>query len=229
MEQQGIISKLDRNTATELNTFIIVKKPIGDFRICLDPTYLNKYVVRPVCNSNTLDEISFELQNAKHFSVFDATKGFFHLPLNDKSKLRTDMLTLNGVCVSNVLAMGLSSANDLFESALWELLEGLAGVGNIANDILVFVATQEEHVSNVISILERCLEVNLKLSTEKVKLNCNEVPFFRQCVTASGIKPDPAKVDAIQSWPILTNLTELMSFLGSVNYLSRFIPEVSAL
>ena len=29
--------------------------------------------------------------------------------------------------------------------------------------------------------------------------------------------------------PIQTNLTELTSFLGSVNYLSRFIPELSAL
>ena len=34
--------------------------------------------------------------------------------------------------------MGLSNANDLFDSALWELLKGLAGVVNIADDILVF-------------------------------------------------------------------------------------------
>ena len=74
MEGQGIISKLDRNTATELlNSFIIVKKPNGGLRICLDLTDLNKYIVRPVCNSNTLDEISFKLRNANNFSVFDAT------------------------------------------------------------------------------------------------------------------------------------------------------------
>ena len=60
MEKQGIISKLDHNQATEcLNSFVVVKKPSGDLRICLDPTNLNKYIVRPVCNSNTLDEVSF--------------------------------------------------------------------------------------------------------------------------------------------------------------------------
>ena len=203
-----------------LNSFVIVKKPNGDLMIYLDPTDLHKYIVRPVCNSNTLDEISFKLRNSKHFSVFDAIKGFFYLPLSDSSKLLTAMLTPVGVF--NVLAMGLSNANEQFESVLWELLKGLVGVVIIADDILVFRATQEEHGHNVISFLERCLEVNLKLNADKMKHNCKEVTFFGQCATASGIKPDPAKVDAFRGWPIPTNLTELMSFLGSVNYLSTF-------
>ena len=46
MENAGIISKLDRNTPTPcLNSYVIVKKPNGSLRICLDPTDLNKYIV----------------------------------------------------------------------------------------------------------------------------------------------------------------------------------------
>ena len=103
-EKQGIISRLDCNTATEwLNSFVVVKKPTGDLRICLDPTDLNKYIARPVCNSNTLDEVSFKLKDAKFFLVFDATKGYFHMPLNERSKLLTAMLTLIEVYVTNNL------------------------------------------------------------------------------------------------------------------------------
>ena len=77
-EKEGIISKFNHNTATEWpNSFVVVKKPNGNLRICLDPTDLNKYIVRPVCNSNTLDEVSFKLKDVKFFLVFDATKGFF--------------------------------------------------------------------------------------------------------------------------------------------------------
>ena len=144
----------------------------------MDPTNLNKYVVRPVCNSNTLDEVSFKLKDAKFFSVFDATKGFFHLPLNEKSKLLTAMLTPLGVYVFNVLAMSLSNSNDLFESALRELLKDLEGVVNIADYILVFGSTQQEQDSNMMTFLERCLEVDLKLNLSKIKLNCSEVPFL---------------------------------------------------
>ena len=46
MTKAGIISKLDRNTPTPwLNSYVIVKKPNGSLRICLDPTDLNKYIV----------------------------------------------------------------------------------------------------------------------------------------------------------------------------------------
>ena len=45
MEKAGIISKLDHNTPTPwLNSYVIVKKPNGSLRICLDPTDLNKYI-----------------------------------------------------------------------------------------------------------------------------------------------------------------------------------------
>ena len=78
----------------------------------------------------------------------------------------------------NVLAMGLSNSNDLFESALRELLQGLEGMVNITDDSLVFGSTKQEHDSNVITFLERCLEVDLKVSPSKIRLNCLEVPFF---------------------------------------------------
>ena len=57
-------------------------------------------------------------------------------------------------------------------------LKGCVGVLNITDDILEFGATQEEHDHKVISFLERCLEVNLKLNTDKVRLNCKKVPMF---------------------------------------------------
>ena len=232
MEKAGIISKLDHNTPTPwLNSYIIVKKVNGSLRICLDPTDLNKYIyiIRPVCNSHTLHDVSDLLKDAKHFSVFDATKGFFHLPIDALSRLLMVMLTPEGVYVFNVLAMGLCNAGDLFESALCDLLSGLPGVTNIADDILVYGSTQEEHDANVIHFLECCLEIDLHLNPDKVKINCKSVPFFGMILTESGIKPDPKKVEVIHNWPTPTNMSELLSFLGSVNYLSRFIPELSRL
>ena len=70
------------------------------------------------------------------------------------SRPLTAMLTPEGVCVFNILAMGLCNAGDLFESALCELPSGLPGVTNIADDILVYCSTQEEHDTNVICFLE---------------------------------------------------------------------------
>ena len=48
-------------------------------------------------------------------------------------------------------------------------------------------------------------------------------------LTADGINPDPKKVETIKKWPIPQNVTELQSFLGSINYLSCFILALSQL
>ena len=122
--------------------------------------------------------MSFKLKDTMFFSVFGATKGFFHILLNTKSKLLTAMLTPFRVYVFNVLTMSLSNSNYLFKSALRELLQDLEGLVSIADDILVFGSTQQQHDSNVITFLERCLEVYLKLKLIKIRLNCSQVPFL---------------------------------------------------
>ena len=103
-----------------------------------------------------------------------------------------------GVYVFNVLSTGLSNSNDLFESALRELFQDLKGMVNIVDDILVFGSTQQEHDSNVITFLGKSAKVDLKLKPSKIRLNCSEVPFFGQCISAEGITPDPNKVKAIK-------------------------------
>ena len=118
MENAGILSKYDSisGPAPEwLNSFVTVRKPNGSLHICLDPTDLNKYIVQPVCNSYTLDKIIDKLKGSLFFAVFDTTKGFFHVPMDEKSKLLTAMLTLYGIYIYNVLAMGLADATDIFK------------------------------------------------------------------------------------------------------------------
>ena len=101
MESQGIILKFyGRDVSPEwLNSFVIAKKPSGAWRICLDPTDLNKEIIRPVCNSQTMDDIINKLKQAKYFAVFDTSKGFSHVRLDQESKFLTAMLTPFGICV----------------------------------------------------------------------------------------------------------------------------------
>ena len=101
MEAQGIISKYDGHDVSPewLNSFVIVKKLSGALHICLDPTDLNKEIIRPVCNAQTKDDVIHKLQHAKYFAIFNTSKGFFHVPLDQESKLLTVMLTPFGIYV----------------------------------------------------------------------------------------------------------------------------------
>ena len=137
-----------------LNSFVNVGKDDGRLRVCLNPTGLNPYIIRPVCNSYTLDEISYMLKDAKVMSVVDANKGFFQIPLDEESNLLTAISTPYGVYIFNVLAVGLSLASDVFEIIIRDITKDLNGVINIADDILVYGSTVEEQdVSDILVFL----------------------------------------------------------------------------
>ena len=128
----------------------------------------NPYIVRPVCNARTLDQVIALLKDAVYFVVFDSTKGFFHVHLDEASKLLAAMLTLVGNYIYNVLAMGLSNATYIFESCIHQICEGLNGTINIADDVLVFGCDYSSFKSNVIGFLDRCVEKDLHLNPDKI-------------------------------------------------------------
>ena len=175
----------------------------------------------------TLEDIVDKLKGATHFTVFDSTKSFFHVPLDETSKKLTAILTPIGIFIYNVLAMGLSNATDIFERCMREVVKNLHAVVNIADDVLVFGVGKEQFQQNVISFLDHCVERDLHLNPDKIQIDVPSVPFFDQTLTKQGLKMDNRKWEVIQKWPTPTNVKELQSFLGSVNYLSKFIPYLS--
>ena len=110
-----------------------------------------------------------------------------------------------------------------------EVLQGLNGCTNIADDVLINGKIYDEFKTNVLVFLDHCVQEDMHLNPDKVKIDCHEVPFFRNILSKDGLSPDTRKLELIQQWPTLTNHKEMQSFLGTVNYLSRFLAFLSDL
>ena len=54
-----------------------------------------------------------------------------------------------------------------------------------------------------------------------------EVEYLGYIISADGLKPSQSKVKAMEEAPIPTNVSELKSFLGLVNYYSKFLPNLA--
>ena len=108
--------------------------------------------------------------------------GFFHVPPDQESKLLTVMRTPFGIYVHNVLAMGLSNAMNFFETCIHKVLKGLNGCTNISDDVLEHYGfTYGEFKNNVLAFLDHCVQEDMHLNPDKVKIDCHEVLFFRSC------------------------------------------------
>ena len=126
------------------------------------------------------------------------------------------MLTPIGIYLYNVFAMGLSNATNIFEICMRNIVDSLLGVINIADDVLVYASDYDVFKSNVVSFLDCCVEHDLHLNLDKIRINVDSVPFFGQTLSKNGLMMDENKWKVIQDWPVLTNIKELQSFLGTI-------------
>ena len=104
------------------------------------------------------------------------------------------------------------------------MLSGIGGVHITADDIIIAAATVEEHNAILQRVLERVRERNIKLNLEKLQLRVNKVKCLGTIISEEGIKPDPAKVNAITNMPIPTDKAGVLRLLGIVNFLTNHLP-----
>lgn len=58
-----------------------------------------------------------------------------------------------------------------------------------------------------------------------MKIMTTEVPYIGHVLSSYGLNPDPSRVRAVGEMPSPADKLALLSFLGMVNYMSRFIPK----
>ena len=87
----------------------------------------------------------------------------------------------------------------------------------------------KNHDANLLKLLERCREKNLKLNREKLQLKCTETPFIGHVLTPEGIKPDTGKVEAVLKMERPSDVAAVRRLVGLVNYLSKFLSKLSEL
>lgn len=121
-----------------VSSLVVVRKPTGKLRICIDPTNLNKAIKRQHYPTPQIEDVLPELKNAKVFSLLDAKDGFWQVELDDKSSRLTCFNTPFGRFRWTVMPFGISSAPEVFQQRMIQAMEGLQGIAVIADDILVY-------------------------------------------------------------------------------------------
>ena len=228
MAHQEVITRVYEPTPwVSSNTY--ARKKSGKIRIFLDSKDLNKAISRPHYQTRTLDNISHLLCNAKIFSKIDARSGYWAVCLDHASSLLTTFNTHIGRYRFLRLPFGLNLAQDVFQEHMDTILQGLTGVINIADDIVVYGNNVQMHDSNLTSLMERCGKYGLIFNPDKCSISRSSISFFGLRYTDGTITPDPDRTLAISSTNTPKYIKELRSFLGVATYMSPFIPNMTNL
>lgn len=226
MEQSGVITKVNEPTEW-CSGMVVVPKANDKVRICVDLTKLNESVKRERHPLPAVDQTLAQLAGARVFTKLDANSGFWQIPLHPASSLLTTFITPFGRYRFNRLPFGISSAPEHFQRRMSEALVGLAGTVCMMDDILIHGATSEEHDQRLHAVLRRLSDIGMTLNTEKCSFAQTSVKFLGHVIDSQGIHPDPAKIEAIVNFATPSNVGEVRRFLGMINQLSKFSPNLA--
>ena len=97
------------------------------------------------------------------------------------------------------------------------------------DDIIVFGKNQEEHDSRLRTVLTRLSSSGITLNSEKCEFSKKRLTFLGHTIDSQGISPDPSKAAAITQMDSPKSVTELRRFLGMINQLGKFTPNIAEL
>ena len=177
----------------------------------------------------TVKDVSLELNGAQFFSKLDLAQAYHQLELSPSSRHITTFATHTGLFRFKRLNYGTNSAAEIFQHTLQQVLQGIKGVWNIADDILVFGSTYEEHNTALQECLQRLKDNGLTLNLGKCLFFKQNLELFGLVFTKDGISPDPKQITALANSTTPTTSSEVRSLLGMANFSAQFIPNFATI
>lgn len=208
---------------------VVVPKPDGEVRICVDYFHLNEAIKRERLMVPSVNEVLSQVRGANYFSKIDCRSGYFQIPLERGLREVTTFITPFGRYFFNRLPMGIASAPEVYHRKMTEILAGLDGVVTLLDDSLITGRTEKEHDARLEAVLKRLNEYGVTLNETKCQFKVRETKFLGYKLSTKGIEPDTEKVKAVLDLPTPANTTEIRRFLGMVNYYIKFLPRLAQL
>lgn len=231
MENVDIIEKVPLNQPADwVSSLVCVDKPDGSLLVCLDPRDLNpRAIKREHYQLPLVEDITSSCAGATLFSTLVAEKDFYQIQLDEESSRLLTFNTPFGRYRYLRMPMGIKCAPEVYQRKMEQVFEGIQGVKVIMDDIITYGSNQEEHNTRLRDVLERARDNNLRLKKSKCHIEKEEVKFDGHAFTRDGLKTDPEKVRAVVDMQRPTDEAGVQRLLGMVNYVSKFIPNMSDL
>ncbi|POM77628.1 Reverse transcriptase, partial [Phytophthora palmivora] len=229
-------------------TVVIIKKNGIDIRLCIDYRLVNSLTRLMVYPMPLINDLLDDLDKVLWYCSLDMASGFWVVPMPNRVRSTSAFIT---PFEWNQMPFRLKNAPQIYQRLLDNALygfvkikidltertysrggepdlernESVLGRRSYIDDILVTGRSWDALWEKVEKLLDACNEWNLPISVVKSFWGRQKVDYQGHRVSAEGLETHPKDLSILQELPFPTNLRSMQSFLGSLNYYSRFIED----
>ena len=219
---------------------LISQKLTSDKRVVTDFRHLNMRVVKNNLAYPLLRDTFALLGSSKCevMSILDLKDAFHSLQLSEKSQKYCGILPYFG-SVSYLyqrMPMGLNVSPPIWQTYINTILNSLQSrkcCKVIMDDLLLFTLSKKVHMDKLEDLLKALRKNGLKISPKKCQVFRTELQYMGNTIFLKErrvcIKPLHSRLEVIQKVKTPTTAKQCKSFVGMVNFVSIFYPELQSL
>jgi len=178
-----------------------------------------------------MDHILQRVVGASRISLLDGFSGFNQILVHPDDQDKTAFTTPWGTFKYVKMPFGPKNAGATFQRAV-----DIAFAKEIhdflviyLDDLTVFSKLDQEHLEHLRQVFIICRKYGISLNPKKSLFGLKEGKLLGHIISKEGIRIDLDRIQAILQVPHPRNIKELQAFLGKINFIRRFIPNLAEL
>ena len=208
------------------SNMVIIRKRCGALRLCIDFRRINAKTIKDAYTIPRVDTLLDSLKGARYFASIDLISGYHQVKMHPEHCERTAFSAGPfGFFEFKKMPFGLCNSPSTFQRLMEKVLEGLNLVtcAVYLDDVIIFARSKTELYERLTQVFDRLREANLKMKPKKCEFLKESINFLGYIVSEAGIRCSETHLQAVSSWPPPSNIKELQTFLGFMNFYRRFI------
>jgi Reverse transcriptase (RNA-dependent DNA polymerase) len=177
MLAQNIIEPATSEWASPI---VLVPKPDGALRFCLDNRKFNMIAVPDTYPLPRMDECIYSLVDATVFTTLDCNSRYWQIPVHPDDRDKTTFTSHYGIYLFLRLPFGLRNAPATFQRAIDIILSGVKWKTCLVylDNVIVFSENRAAHLTHVAEVLTLLGNAGMSLKLKKCHCFSNTVDYL---------------------------------------------------